>query len=38
VDKNVKANIPIIGDAKVSLTQLLPYLKEKKQYRLASTF
>lgn len=30
VDKNVKANIPIIGDAKVSLTQLLPYLKEKK--------
>ncbi|MBZ9778384.1 biosynthetic-type acetolactate synthase large subunit [Psychroflexus sp. CAK8W] len=30
VDKNVKADIPVIGDAKASLTQLLPYLKEKK--------
>jgi acetolactate synthase-1/2/3 large subunit len=29
IDKNVTADIAILGDAKDSLTQLLPYLKEK---------
>ncbi|MBZ9786359.1 biosynthetic-type acetolactate synthase large subunit [Psychroflexus sp. CAK57W] len=29
VDKNVKADVAVLGDAKESLTQLLPYLKEK---------
>lgn len=30
VDKNVKADIAVLGDAKESLTLLLPYLKERK--------
>lgn len=29
IDKNVKADVAVLGDAKESLTQLLPYLKEK---------
>ena len=38
VNKNVNADIAVLGDAKESLTQLLPYVKENKHKEWHQTF
>ena len=37
IDKNVKSDVAVLGDAKETLAQLLPLYKRKQTYRLAPT-